>query len=79
MMIDDKKESLCEELSLNGNDISNEHEVYLKKIKRSTRRVVTCRCLILIVFMADCSRFKMYRSFLDIKSKQSSRFIYIFI
>ena len=52
MMIDDKKESLCEELSLNGNDISNEHEVYLKKIKRSKRRVVICRFLILIVFIA---------------------------
>lgn len=51
-MIDDKKESLCEELRLNGNDISNEHEAYLKKIKRSKRRVVLCRFLILIIFIA---------------------------
>lgn len=52
MMIDDKKESLCEELRLNANDISNEHEAYLKKIKRSKRRVVICRFLILIIFIA---------------------------
>ena len=52
MMIDDKKESLCEELSLNGNDISNEHEAYLKKMKRSKRGVVICRFLILIIFIA---------------------------
>ncbi len=51
-MIDYKKESLCEELSLNGNDISNEHEAYLKKMKRSKRGVVICRFLILIIFIA---------------------------
>ena len=50
--MDNKNQNLSNQLDLINNEFSSEHEKYLKKVKKSKIKIVVCRFLILIIFIA---------------------------